>query len=117
MKTTSTQRTIEAIAGDLVLVRHCTRWLDELYDTLWQANEEWEERGILDEPHPVTQLIDAVYQDLLAAGYWTALKSRDTWKDRARALGFKTDVEKQIEERKKRAAEERASASEGGDAK
>jgi len=30
MKTTSTQRTIDVIAGALRLVRSCTRWLDEL---------------------------------------------------------------------------------------
>ena len=118
MKTTSTQHVIDAIAGrdpqflgdgDLWLVRRCSYWLDELYDTLFRANEEWAEYSRwADEPHPVTQLIDAVHQDLLSAGYWTALKNRDEWEDRARKLGFKTDEEKQYEEQAKRYAEKNA---------
>jgi len=99
MKTNSTQRTIDAIAPTLWQVEECTRWLDEIYAKItWEADAEWFEITTeQSERHPVTQLIDAVYQDLTAAGYWTALE----WGEIQR----------------KPSAEERASASEGADAK
>ena len=92
MKTTLTRHIIERIAGNVSLTRRCTQWLDVLHDPLVEADNEWAEHG-RDEPHPVTQLIDAVYHDLIAAGYWKALDEKDAWEDRARELGFKHDWE------------------------
>jgi hypothetical protein len=83
MKTTLTQHVIEEIAEDVSFTRRCTHWLDVLHNHLFEADDEWVSELCLaePEPHPVTRLIDAVYHDLIAAGYRATLKERDEFED------------------------------------
>ena len=116
-KTTLTQNIIDQYARNWL--EDCLYWFDDIRDLVCsRANEAWEQEGLYEgETHPISDLIEALEHDLRAAACWKVLEKKELWQKRARELGFKDEWEKQLEERKKRAAEERASASEGVDAK
>jgi hypothetical protein len=107
-----TTKLIEEYGPKPWAMRELSCWLDHLWDTTSQATQDWNEQGNLGEKHPIEQLIDALYHDLCAKGYWAEQSSREEWEQRARDLGFKTEGELKAEafeaEMKKRRAKKEA---------
>ena len=116
-KTTLTQNIIDQYARNWV--EDCLYWLSDIRDLVCsRANEVWEREGLYEgETHPISDLIEALEHDLRAAACWKVLEQKELWQKRARELGFKDEWEWERDQRHQRYTEQKASASEGVDAK
>lgn len=65
MKTLTTEKTIQAFCERGSGIEACMGWLDDIWDAVNEADEEWDEAG----NHPFSDLMNAIYHDLTAAAY------------------------------------------------
>ena len=99
-KFSATAYVIEKIVHE-GLVEATSSWLDHLSDEASEATDKrMEDQGWceVDTKHPIEELIDAVYHDLLSASYFQKASEADDWEDKARKLGFTTKWEFKLQE-------------------